>query len=145
MGPYVVILHTVVLIDREVLDCVLAEFSFEYDRCRRRRYRVGLIDPVFLGIIQASAYRESYIYGACRHIISHLIVAAVSRICNGNIGYSERLEDFRNDVLDKSVHLPVIIRVTVRQIVLQIADMELVMRLHPFPLSRRESACCDAE
>ena len=80
IGADIVILHPVVFIDGELADGIFAELSFEDQLRRGGSDRIGLVEPVFLGIVQTSAHGERRVDRPRVQIRDHIVVFGVSAV-----------------------------------------------------------------
>ena len=145
MGPDKVILHPVVLIDREMRSGVIFKGALMYELCRSGGDRIRLIDPVLLGVVQTAAHRERHVDGAGIQVRHHLVVTAVSGVCYLDIRDPQPLQDLLRQIPDHARGLSLAVGSTVGEIVVQVADMQGVMVLHPLPLRGGKSPGRDAD
>lgn len=142
--PHEIILHAVVLIDRKMLRRLLGEFAPVDQLLRRRGHGAGLIDAVELGIKNPSPTGSTT--STSPELIPAIIaIAFVADVGDGEVRFADGLQNNGNNVLHRAVHIAVLIRVAVRQIVLHIPDAQRRVTVHPRPFDLRKRAGGDAD
>ena len=88
---------------------------------------MGLIDTVHFRVIQTTTNGKCGIDLSCAQGCDHIIVFFVAGICHGQITYTEPIQKIRDIIFDQACNLPLLIGVTVGQIVFQISDVKRIV------------------
>ena len=138
MRHYVIILHTVVFVDREC-EAFLFGVAALVDKLRGGgNDRVALIYPVQLRIVQTSAYGESRVRFLRGQRRRHIVVAVKAGIAHFNSGDAEHGQHSGYDVLYKSRDIAVRSGIAVRQVVVEISYRQRIVGVEPFLFRCRE-------